>query len=333
MGKTASSESEVQPAKKGMGIMGGNPVIYLDMVLAVNLVMDWLILWAVALCLRLPFSYMRITAGALIGALYAVALVLPSLGFLATFGIKILFSLVMIGVAFAWRSWQLYLRILGCFYLISFMAGGAVMGVAYLVKDAGAIATYNGVMALINFPAGWLLTGIGILVLISVIGASAYRKHFQKFQYSVPLTVCFEESTVAARALVDTGNHLRDPFSQSPVVIMEYGVLKPFLPAELNCVLQAAKGKGLEGLGNVLRGTPWETRIRMLPFHSLGNRQGLLPGLVADQVYVEVDDTTVCHRKVVIGIYQGLLSPDRQYQALLHPELLQTHVTTGKGVA
>lgn len=316
-----------------MGIMGVQPVIYLDMVLAVNLVMDWLILWAVALCLRLSFSYWRITAGAVIGGLYAVALLLPPLSFLTAFGVKILFSLLMIGVAFAWQSWRLYLRILGCFYLISFLAGGAVMGVAYLTEGGGAVGTYNGVMTLVNFPAGGLLTGIGILVLVSVAGISMYRRHFHKIRNSVPFTVSIGEETVAARGLVDTGNQLRDPFSQKPVIIMEYGVLKPFLPPELNCILQGAKGQGWEGLSSILKGNPWETRIRILPFHSLGARQGLLPGVVAQQVCLEVDEMTVCHQNVVIGIYHGILSSDRQYQALLHPDLLQTYVTAGKGVA
>lgn len=207
------------------------------------------------------------------------------------------------------------------------------MGVAYLGKGAGGLASYNGVMALINFPVGGLLAGIGILVIVSVIGASMYRNHFQKIRYSVPLTVCFGEQTVAARALVDTGNHLRDPFSQRPVIIMEYGILKPFLPAEVNFILHPGREQDFKALSQLIRGTPWETRFRILPFHSLGTKQGFLPGIVAEQVYLEVDNVTVYHSNVVIGIYHGLLSSDRQYQALLHPELLETHVVAGKGVA
>ncbi|NLC76170.1 MAG: sigma-E processing peptidase SpoIIGA [Clostridia bacterium] len=311
-------------------------MIYLDLVFAVNLVMDWLILWTVALCLRLSFSFRRLTAGALIGALYGVVLLLPPLTWLATFGAKLLLSLLMTWMAFAWKSWQLYLRILGVFYLISFLAGGAVVGGAYLLQDAKAFAGYNGVLTLVNLPVAWLLVGVGSLLLISLAGVSWYRNHYYKVRYSVPLIVCFGEKRIGVRALVDTGNHLRDPFNQRPVIVMEYEVLKPFLPAELNCMLQATRGhkvQGLEQYTRLLKGTSWETRVRILPFHSLGNRQGLMLGLAADEVFLEVNGKSVYHRNVVIGVYHGFLSREQQYQALLHPELLQAEAGTGKGVA
>lgn len=304
--------------------MGDSPVIYLDIVFAINFVMDWLILWSVARFLQLSTSIGRLTGGALTGALYAAMLLLPPLSFLATLLAKLLFSLMIVKIAFPWGSWRSFFQILGCFYLISFLAGGAVLGGVYLVQDQGMVVdSYNGMMTLTNLPVFWLLISFATLFFFSFLGATWFRKQLLKKHYSVPTVVCFGDQQILAKALVDTGNQLRDPLSQRPVMVMEYSLLKELLPKELDDLFRTSAELHWDQIVETLGGTPWEIRVRVIPFHSLGNRQGMLLGLIPDGVYLEIDKQVSKHCNVIVGVYHGALCPDRKYQALLHPELLQ----------
>lgn len=308
--------------------VGNAPVIYVDIVFLVNFTMDWVILWSVGRCLRLPLLYSRITVGAVTGALYAVVISLPPLGFLATFVVKILYSLLMVRIAFPWQSWKMFYKIVGCFYLASFMAGGAVMGGVYLFQDMGAVANYNGVLAFVNLPVQWLLVGFISLSIVSLIGVSWFRRHLHKINYSVPITINFGERKIVAKALVDTGNHLRDPLTHTPVIVVEEALFRNILPKTLR-----SPGVNWEEMAPLLKGTRWEAKVRLLPFHSVGAAKGMLLGFVSDGVSIYLDHQTIYRPKVIVGIYHGTLSPEGQYQALLHPELIQMDLVHRKGVA
>lgn len=309
------------------------PVIYLDMVLLVNFAMDLVILWSVGFCLRLPLKFRRIAAAALVGALYAVMIMLPPLSFLANFAIKILYSWLMLVIAFPWQSWQMLGKAVACFYLISFLAGGAVVGGVYLFQDLGKVANYNGVLALAGLPAAWLLIAVAVLCLVSTLGMAVFRRHLQKSRHSLPVVMVFGEEKIAARALVDTGNHLRDPLSQKPVLVAEEALLRSVLPRDIRCLFRVSGELKWEEVEALFKGTGWERRVRLLPFHSLGTAQGMLIGFLSDGVYVDLGREVVYQPKVIVGVYHGRLSQEGHYRALLHPELLQPDVMDRKGVA
>lgn len=308
--------------------VGNAPVIYLDVVFLVNFMMDWVILWSVGFCLWLPLFYSRITIGAMLGALYAVVIVLPPLNFLATIGVKILYSLLMVWIAFPRQSWKMFYKTVGCFYLVSFLAGGAVMGGVYLFQDMGAVANYNGVLAFVNLPVHWLLVGFMSLGIVSLIGLAWFRRHLYKIHYSVPVVINIGGRRIAAKALVDTGNHLRDPLTHTPVIVAEEALFKNIMPISLKSL-----ELNWEEVASLFKGTWWEARIRLLPFHSVGAAKGMLLGFVSDGVHIDLGHQTIYRPKVIIGIYHGTLSQEGQYQALLHPELIQMDPAQRKGVA
>jgi len=309
------------------------PVIYLDMVLLVNFVMDLLILVSTGLCLRLPFKPWRVAAAALVGALYAVLVVLPPLPLLAGLGMKVLYSLLMLAVAFPWQSWAMFGKTVACFYLISFLAGGAVVGGVYLFQDLGLILEYNGILVLRELPAAWLLAGVAVVGLASTFGLSLFRRHLQRSRYSVPVVLVFGDERIAARALVDTGNHLRDPLNQQPVVVAEEALLRGILPRDIRCLFRVSGELRWDEVEAWFRGTGWERRVRLLPFHSLGTARGMLLGFQCDGLYVDLGREAVFRPRVTVALYPGRLAPDGQYRALLHPELLEVDVMDRKGVA
>ncbi|MGI9859924.1 sigma-E processing peptidase SpoIIGA [Moorella naiadis] len=300
------------------------PVVYIDVVLVVNLVMDFLILWATARLGQLPASPWRLLAGAGIGALYSLALLFPAGASLLLLGIKVLFSLLMVLATFYPLTWRRLIQVLVYFYLVAFAMGGAMLGGIYLTGSGGSLQVMGG--ALVVGPGlhyTWLLAAMAAAGVLVRWGTGWLKKNIWQQMLHLPVVISFGGRPLAVKALVDTGNSLRDPLSQRPVIIVEYSALQGILPPE---IVKAYNGQGeldLENLAASLAASPWAARLRLIPFHSLGQDRGMLLGLRPDEVVVVTSERMIKIKEVLIGLYRERLSPEGSYRALLHPDLLE----------
>ena len=108
--------------------MGEKYTVYLDIVFTINFFMDFVLLWATAKFSQLRTSWVRLAAGALVGACYSLALLLPALHFLLSFSIKVFFSMLLVafprlnlkglfrpsdilfgGFYYGWLCWEQYI--------------------------------------------------------------------------------------------------------------------------------------------------------------------------------------------------------------------------------
>ena len=113
--------------------------IYADLSFIINLVMDAAILWTTARLAGLDFKWGRLLLAALAGALYAVVFLFFPGHFCYSFPAKVLFSFILILLAFYPGSWSDVKKAFLYFYLISFVAAGAIAGLPYLVLGMGQI--------------------------------------------------------------------------------------------------------------------------------------------------------------------------------------------------
>ncbi len=300
------------------------PVIYLDIMLAINLVMDYLILWTTAKLGQLPVSIWRLLAGAAVGAVYSLSIFVPELdGYGALFS-KILFSIIMILLAFHPLSFRSFLQVFVYFYLAAFVMGGAMLGIIYLFGGYATASVLGGGLVLTsNIRFTWLFTAAAAAILLARWGTGWIKKNFWECMLRLPVVITFADKELALKALVDTGNSLRDPLSQRPVIIVEYSALKSILPPEIINEYSNGHEPDLQSLVIALAASPWATRLRLLPYHSLGQSQGMLLGLRPDKVVVVTNERMVKVENVIVGLYQEQLSPEGNYRALLPPDLLQ----------
>ncbi|MFA5536564.1 MAG: sigma-E processing peptidase SpoIIGA, partial [Bacillota bacterium] len=249
--------------------------VYLDLIFAVNFVMDYLLLLVTGISLGLTYSHFRLSLGAFIGALYATVILLPPLAFLDIIALKLAFSLVIIVLAFGWGSFKAFIKVLTTFYLVTFLVGGGIIGCIFMLRNSNFLSLYNGSLLLMHLPLLWLLPGIIILFFIGYFGVALYKQHRLRARYAVDVEVNFADKHICTKALIDTGNNLREPFTGRPVLIMEASLFRDILPMSTKCW---AKKEVVDGLGlfvDKLRGTTWENRVRLLPYYSLGTQQGL----------------------------------------------------------
>ncbi|MDO4292909.1 MAG: sigma-E processing peptidase SpoIIGA [Eubacteriales bacterium] len=100
-------------------------------------------------------------------------------------------------------------------------------------------------------------------------------------------------------ALADSGNSLCDPFTGGPVCLAD---------AEL-----------AEKLG-LLRDPE---KVRLIPYHSVGKRHGLLRAVTLEEMYVEKEGQEKRMRQVTVAVSPQPLSAAGRYRLLLHPTLLE----------
>ena len=66
----------------------------------------------------------------------------------------------------------------------------------------------------------------------------------------------------------------------------------------------------------------WANRLRIIPFSSIGRKNGILVGVRADAIMVHTGKKNVLHNNVVIGIYRDKLSQDGSYHLLIPSEIV-----------
>lgn len=292
--------------------------VYADILVLLNLFMNAVIFLGTARIVGVSLRWGRIIGGSLLGAMITIVMLMPYGAFLRWPLCKVLVSLVMVSMVFYPMPRRRWLLIFSVFYLMSFVLGGTVLAMLYFM-DASSYMT-NGVFSLHH--ATWVTIVAGAVIILIwgqwVWGRLSIRLWQQK--YIVSIQIFMSDKHIQVPALMDSGNCLRDPISRIPVMVIEYNCVKTLLPSELSALLDDTEE---EDWLSILQYLPHEivSRIHIIPFSSVGRKQGLLLGFRPDFLELEENGEKKRVSPVIVGMCQGCLSKQGEYRALLHPEL------------
>ena len=295
--------------------------IYIDVLFLENIAINFLILAITGYISKFKAGSARLLAGSFIGAMYVLAAFLPGTEMYFTITAKIVLSFVMVAVTFWPEKIKDFIKLTLFFYLVSFVFGGAVFGLYYFLNPEGGMVS-NGIYNISGFPIKTLLvsiifTYIVIRICWDIIKSKAIRENVM-----ATVLIKLENKEVTINALIDTGNSLRDPISNIPVMIVEFEAIKGILPEKVNEIFLNGMETNLEMVVQEISKTDWASRFRLIPFNSLGKMNGMLIGFRPDRVEVEIKEVKKDSQEVVIGIYNRNLSKDESYRALLSLELV-----------
>ena len=263
----------------------------------------------------------RIILASMIGAAATcVFALLPSLygevKFILTY---IVICTLMICIAFHVCKVRDILRGVFVLYLITYCVGGMVSSIYY---QREMIFYYADKLQHNLFHDMDLIPmSISILVAISCILIIArflrYHKEMTKEIYEVWLT--WNKVCVHTLGLIDTGNCLFDPITGKPVIVIEMSLLKevlePSLYNDLQTIIKFEDASYHISSENV-------TKIRLIPFQSIGRKRGILPAIVLDEVEIRKDTQFLSSKRVIAALYDDALSQSKEYQVILHKGLL-----------
>lgn len=296
--------------------------IYLDIILCENLLMNYIILFATYVIIKPKIKHpqIRIILSSLIGSIYAVIVYLNILSIYSNLFAKIILSIVMVYIAFNPKNAKILLKQMIIFYLVSFIFGGCTFALIYFINPEN-VKMKNGVFVGMYPLKVGLVAGV-IAFTITQIAFKINKNKLNNKNTFFNIQLYYKNRSIIVKALLDSGNMLKDPISQTPVIIVEKESLYKIIPARVLNYIENVIGGGdeAENKENIQEYLP---KIRMVPFMSLGKENGMLVGIRLDRIKIETEDIDIQKENIIVGIYEKKLTKDNKYNALIGLNLLE----------
>lgn len=280
--------------------------------------MNSIILYATSIILKLKPKFFRILISSVIGSIYSIILYITEMKIYSSIISKIILSIIMTYVAFNPQNVKKMWKQILIFYLTSFVFGGVALYLIYFLKPQD-ILMKNGMYVGKNILKIILLGGIVAFVVIKISLKIIKTKISSKDMYC-NIKIKLNEKEVETTAMLDTGNLVKEPITNTPVIIVESSLLYEMLPKEILNNLEEVLNGNLSDIPEEIQ-EKYISKMRCIPFKSLGKENGMLLGIRADEIEVIKEDENKIIKNAIIGIYDKSLTKRGEYRALVGIDL------------
>ncbi len=276
-------------------------VIYVDVLIFVNLIVNYFLILATAKFLYLKVSPLRLIFGEILGSAYSLYIFLPDLPVALALLVRLFMAATIVLVTFGAKSFKIFAKAIVYFFLVSFAFSGIMFGLWYMFRPTG-MAVNNGVVYFNISPLVLVISSVFSYLIIEIAGKVLEKRENKNLFCDVFARVGEEDFSFFAK--VDTCNYLTEPFSSLPVIVASGEVFHGLFPEGFSVLdsraLEAAGGSNL--------------KLRFIPFKSVSG-EGLLPAFKPDSVKIGREGSekeayiAVCERRVLPPGVSGLVSP------------------------
>ena len=293
--------------------------IYIDIVLIENLIMNYIILFTTAVVLKIKVNHIRLILASLLGAGYSIIAYMGIIKVYSSIILKIILSVLIIYIAYNPQNIKKMCKDLLLFYLVSFVFGGAAFALIYIIKPQN-ILMKNGLF-LGTYTLKTVMLG-AVVAFCIIIGAFAIIKNkISKKDMFCEIEILINQKKIKTKAMIDTGNMLKEPITNVPVIVVEHILLYSCMPKEILNNLKEIMGGDFKNIPCDIQ-EKYISKLKLIPFSSLGKQNGMLIGIRPEYVKVITDEQEKINKNVIIGIYEKSLTKKGEYQALIGIELL-----------
>ena len=273
--------------------------IYIDIVLIENLIMNYIILFTTAVVLKIKVNHIRLILASLLGAGYSIIAYMGIIKVYSSIILKIILSVLIIYIAFNPQNIKKMCKDLLLFYLVSFVFGGAAFALIYIIKPQN-ILMKNGLF-LGTYPLKTVMLG-AVVAFCIIIGAFAIIKNkISKKDMFCEIEILINQKKIKTKAMIDTGNMLKEPITNVPVIVVEHILLYSCMPKEILNNLKEIMGGDFKNIPCDIQ-EKYISKLKLIPFSSLGKQNGMLIGIRPEYVKVITDEQEKINKNVIIGI-------------------------------
>ncbi|MBR1736188.1 MAG: sigma-E processing peptidase SpoIIGA [Firmicutes bacterium] len=272
--------------------------VYIDVIFILNFFMDMLIFYISGKFIG-RVSTARLIISSLFGSLAYCILITENLSSIWA----VIVMAVSAAICFKPKNIPKLIKAVLTANIVSFVIGGGAMALYYNTH---------------LMPLAVLLISSCTAYITMKFILRKYKRITKKKQTIHNITIYKDGLKKELKALIDTGNSLYEPTKKLPVIIAEFNGIKELLPSSVTELFASGEENDL---GKLVIAASQLKGFRLIPYSSLGKKHGMLIGFECDMTEIEEDGKKII-RKSVIGIYNGVLSEDGAYGALLNPELL-----------
>lgn len=205
--------------------------IYIDIVLIENLIMNYIILYASSIILKKKIKKYKLIIGSLIGAIYSINAYIITIPIYSSLIIKIILSVIIVYVSFNSQNIKQLGKDMLIFYLISFAFGGVAFALIYILKPQD-ILMKNGLF-LGTYALKTVFLGAIIAFLIVIAWSKILKNKMTKKDMICDIVVNLNNHKIETKAMIDSGNLLKEPITNTPVIILEHTLLYKCMPKEI----------------------------------------------------------------------------------------------------
>ena len=288
--------------------------IYLDVIFFENLILNSIIIYAVGIETRTKVKALKLVLASIVGSVYVVIVYAVKDKFFYNTFMKILLSVVMIHIAFETKSVKELLKMIIYFYLTSFVFGGGALAFIYLV-NTGNISIYNG-MIYGKYTIITILISVVISFAVIIVSFKLIKNKISKKDLICNITIRINDKKIKTKALIDTGNFLKDPITNFPVIVMEHSLFKNIISDEILENIESILGGDLSKISENVK-NQYLSKMRIIPFSSLGKQNGMLLGIKIQEAIIEQNAELKKIEKAIIGLYNKKISKTKEYHALI----------------
>lgn len=280
-------------------------VVYVDVLIVLNLMINYSILTAAAGLSGIRLSPLRTLTGAAVGALGALTIFFPGMGPLISSFAKLSICALMVLIASKSPSLWSFLKLLFTVFAVSFIFAGTMLAVYIWIGPKGMLF-YNGIVYFGIRPIFLLILTAFSYLIVEVVSRLTRRRappgNFCKIR------VIVGGRSASVHALLDSGNFLTEPFSGLPVVVCQYRDISSVAPDYILDYLSDNHG------GEARAG------IRLIPFHTVSGH-GALPAFRPDRAQLVLNGRMHDTCDLYMAVTLDNLG-DNEYSAIANPAIL-----------
>lgn len=274
-------------------------IVYADVLIVLNLTVDFFLLSAASVILRRKVSALRITAAAFLGGACALYIFIPSVSIFADFIIKLIICVLMSLIAFGYQSFKQFLKSVFAVFTVTCGYAGIMIAVWHIFKPHGMLIN-NSVVYFDISPL--VLVGATAVSYFAFVFLSAIFKRSAATAKMCNITLFAGGSRAELSAIVDTGNSLNDAFGKSEVIIADRSV-----------------AESLFGETDPQKNEFVKPRYRVVPCGTVSGSD-MLEGFRCDSAKIENGGRSITLQKPILAVSKLPLNDG--YNAIINPKIL-----------
>ena len=254
--------------------------VYIDLLFLINFSMDFLCFYISSRIISVKFSVARSVISASLGGIYGgLALFIPS-GEVLSVILDVAVCFVMCLIAFRADKNQSIIFGTLVYFSVSMALGGFMTALFNLLNRMGFSELVTNESDADGISV-WLFAILAVIsALLTLVGGRSFRRRLGV--RSAELFVRFGANEKKLKAIVDSGNLLREPISGRACIAVDVDVFSGLVPDR---VLFAAREEKISALDSVSRN--FVKNIRLIPVRTVTGEKMLI-GIRADSVRIDV---------------------------------------------
>lgn len=250
--------------------------VYIDVLIAVNIFIDFMLLVCTAKFLHIKIKFIRLVLGSILGGILSLTALLPKMFFLLNVAVNLTEAAVIVFATFGFGNFKLYFKRITVYFSVSFIFCGIMIAIYTALRPQG-MEIYNNIVYFNISPTLLIILTLVCYYILNFI--KRLTKGADGFAVQNVQLIHKGKSCMFA-AKTDTGCNLKEPFSGYPVLITEKELLN-----ELDIT---------------------DSPMRIIPFESLGGK-GIIKGFKPDKIFINNKEIL---NNVYIGVCENVINSD-----------------------